>query len=147
MLRLIVPALILLLAACSDSSEQSAVEPRQLPEPETLGTVDADDIPAPLAEPVDDDEEDLFADAGRPAGQIYNQYCVMCHGTGAAGAPRLGDTAAWQRELDHHSLDEIIQNAIEGEGAMPPRGGCMECSDDEIAAVTRFMIEESGIQL
>lgn len=147
--RLFAVLLAALLAACSDSPQQAADDEVALAERSVPATVEAEDIPEPLAEPADGDADsvDLASDSGKPAGQIYNQYCVMCHATGAAGAPKVGDTARWQDELDHHDLDELIQNAIEGEGAMPPRGGCMECSDEDIAKVTRFMLEESGIEL
>lgn len=146
--RWLIILLALTVVACSESPEQSADDTGALPESSPLTAVEADDMPEPLGEPAaDDPAEDLMADSSKPAGQIYNQYCVMCHSTGAAGAPKVGDTARWQEEMDHHSLDELIQNAIEGEGAMPPRGGCMECSDEDIAKVTRFMLEESSIEL
>jgi len=82
-------------------------------------------------------------DSDEPAGprsgeKIYNTYCVACHGTGAAGAPKKGDANAWQERVAQ-GPETLIKHAIAGLNAMPARGTCGDCSDDEIAATVEFL--------
>ena len=79
-----------------------------------------------------------FADA--PA--KYNQYCIACHASGVAGAPKTGDVAAWADRLTK-GIETVYANAINGIGGMPAKGTCMDCSDDEIIATIDYMIENS----
>ncbi|RDV23971.1 cytochrome c5 family protein [Alteromonas aestuariivivens] len=72
---------------------------------------------------------------------VYNAACVACHGAGVLGAPKLHAAADWQPRLDARSLDGLWQNALNGFNAMPPRGTCGNCSDDEIKAAIEYMIE------
>lgn len=72
---------------------------------------------------------------------VYNQACVACHGSGVLGAPKLHVAADWQPRLDERGLDGIWQHALDGFNAMPPRGTCGSCSDDEIKAAIEYMIE------
>ncbi len=74
---------------------------------------------------------------------IYNSKCLACHTTGAAGAPKIGDAAAWQARLDAKGLDGITATAISGIGAMPAKGMCMECSDDDIKTTIEYILEKS----
>ncbi len=71
----------------------------------------------------------------------YNQSCMACHTTGAAGAPMLGDAEAWNERLEK-GMDQVLANAINGVGAMPARGLCMSCSDDDLQALIDYMIEQ-----
>lgn len=76
------------------------------------------------------------------AGQaIYENNCSTCHTTGLAGAPKLGDTAAWA-PLNAEGIDQLVHVAIKGEGAMPPRGGNFNLSDEEIHAAVSYMMEK-----
>jgi len=70
---------------------------------------------------------------------IYMTACFACHGTGAAGAPKLGDNAAWAGRLAQ-GADALLNNAINGKGAMPPKGGRMDLSDADIAAAVDYML-------
>lgn len=81
------------------------------------------------------------AAAGTPA-QLYQGACLACHNTGAAGAPRLGDAAAWS-ERSSRGLDALVSSAINGIGAMPPRGGS-QLSDEQIRQVVEYILAESG---
>ncbi|TDF35515.1 cytochrome c5 family protein [Alteromonadaceae bacterium M269] len=81
------------------------------------------------------------ADAGpRSGSDVYNASCVACHGAGVLGAPKKGDAAGWGPRLEA-GFDTVWQNALNGKGAMPPRGTCGNCSDDDIKAAIEFMIE------
>src|SRR5690554_902847 len=72
----------------------------------------------------------------------YDQYCAMCHGTGMAGAPLLGDADHWGPRVADVGLDTIVANAINGINAMPPRGMCTTCSDEDMAELVDHLIGE-----
>lgn len=78
--------------------------------------------------------------------QVYNAACVACHGPGIGGAPKLGDAAAWSSRIAQ-GLPTVQSRAIEGyqgeQGYMPPKGGRVDLSDDEVLAAVEFMIAES----
>lgn len=80
--------------------------------------------------------------AARSGAEVYAASCAACHNSGAAGAPRLG-AGAWATRLDEKGLDTLVANTISGLGAMPPRGGCSGCSDEEIAAAVDHILDES----
>ena len=77
---------------------------------------------------------------------IVKQYCAACHQTGAAGAPRIGDRAAWGK-LAKAGLDGMLKNALQGKGAMPPRGGGADLSDLELSRAIVYMANQSGASL
>ena len=82
-------------------------------------------------------QEPAQASAGAiPA--LYTQVCPACHVAGVAGAPKLGDKAAWAPRLAL-GIDGLTASAIKGKGAMPPRGGSA-ASDAEIKTVVAFMV-------
>ncbi len=81
--------------------------------------------------------------AGAISGQdIYNRSCVVCHGAGITGAPKVGDAEAWAPRIDQ-GLPTLYDHAINGymgnTGMMPPKGGAMSLSDDEIKAAVDYM--------
>jgi cytochrome c5 len=76
------------------------------------------------------------------ADQIYQAKCLACHDTGAAGAPKTGDAAAWAPRIAQ-GMDTLLANATNGLNAMPPKGLCMECSDADLKAVVQYMVENS----
>ena len=83
------------------------------------------------------------AAAGPKSGEVvYNTNCVACHGTGAAGAPKLGDTAAWAPRIAA-GMDSLIANATNGLKAMPPKGLCMTCSEAELQGAVEYMVNNS----
>lgn len=82
------------------------------------------------------------ASGPRDAETIYNTKCMACHATGAAGAPKTGDAAAWSARMEQ-GMDTVVQHAINGLNAMPPKGTCMDCSDEEIEATVKYMVEQS----
>lgn len=76
----------------------------------------------------------------RTADSIYNTYCMACHGTGAAGAPIKGNSEAWKPHVAKGRAT-LIKHAISGFNAMPPRGTCGDCSDEELASTVDFIIK------
>ncbi|MBC7204154.1 MAG: cytochrome c5 family protein, partial [Pusillimonas sp.] len=78
-----------------------------------------------------------------PAGEkLYNTICLACHAAGVAGAPKLGDKAAWEPRIAQ-GLDAMVSTVISGKGAMPPKGGAVQASDAEIRAAVQFMVSKS----
>lgn len=84
----------------------------------------------------------VAAAAGRSGEQIYNQSCFVCHGAGVAGAPIVGDKGAWTDRIAK-GMDVLMANAANGINAMPPRGTCMDCSDEELQASVQYMVDNS----
>lgn len=84
------------------------------------------------------------ASAGEMAtGQaVYEKSCSSCHTSGIAGAPKLGDKTAWA-PLISDGIDQMVQVAIDGKGAMPPKGGNPDLSNDEVRAAVNYMVEQS----
>lgn len=82
--------------------------------------------------------------APRSGKEVFGAVCTACHSTGAAGAPKVGDKAAWAPRAAQ-GLDTLIKHAINGKGAMPPRGGNPSVTDDEIKATIEYMLKETGV--
>lgn len=81
--------------------------------------------------------------AAAPDGQAtYTQSCFACHGTGAAGAPKLGDNAAWTARIAQGN-DTLYDHALKGFKAMPPKGGNMGLSDDAVKAAVDYLVANS----
>ncbi len=72
---------------------------------------------------------------------IYKNSCAACHGSGALGAPKLG-TSDWAARAEKGS-DTLTANAIAGINAMPPRGACASCSDDDIKETIQYILDNS----
>ena len=81
--------------------------------------------------------------AVRTAESIYNKSCHTCHAAGVAGAPKLGDKTAWAARIAS-GIDALSASVINGKGAMPPKGMCMDCSDDELRQTVEYMMEKSN---
>ncbi|UUD63017.1 c-type cytochrome [Pseudomonas seleniipraecipitans] len=80
------------------------------------------------------------ATAARSADDIVARHCTACHTPGLLGAPKIGDSAAWKARADEQGgMDGILAKAIEGINAMPPKGTCGDCSDDELRAAIEKM--------
>ena len=74
--------------------------------------------------------------------KIYKDNCAMCHKIGLANAPKLGVKSDWTPRLKQ-GMDTLVKKAIAGFGAMPPRGNCITCSDEDIQKTVQYMLEES----
>lgn len=79
--------------------------------------------------------------------QVYNDICYLCHAApGVSGAPVLGDAAVWAPRIAQgmEVLEDRVINGYQGEaGFMPPKGGRMDLSDDEVIAALQFMLDEA----
>jgi cytochrome c5 len=83
------------------------------------------------------------AKGSRSGEDIVTAVCAACHQTGAAGAPKIGDKAAWAPRLAQ-GLDGLVKSATAGKNAMPPKGGAADASDIELARAIAFMANKSG---
>ena len=78
----------------------------------------------------------------RSGDQVYQSSCAACHGAGIMGAPKMGDAGAWSPRVAQ-GMDVLANHAINGFNAMPAKGGCVACSDDEIKAAIVYMVDGS----
>ena len=82
--------------------------------------------------------EPAKTDAAGAVPALYTQICQTCHLAGVAGAPKLGDKAAWAPRLAQ-GIDGLTASAIKGKNAMPPKGGSA-ASDAELKTVVAYMV-------
>ena len=83
------------------------------------------------------------AGALRTGEEIVKTVCGVCHLSGVADAPKIGDAARWGK-LAKEGMRELLKGAIKGKGAMPPRGGNPDLSDTELARAIAYMANQSG---
>jgi len=83
------------------------------------------------------------AASGRSGEEVVKTTCAACHQAGVAGAPKIGDKAQWAPRIKQ-GLQTLVQTALKGKGAMPPKGGNGSLSDDEVARAVVFMANQSG---
>ncbi|SIS42503.1 c-type cytochrome [Neptunomonas antarctica] len=77
----------------------------------------------------------------RSGEEVYTTTCAACHAIGVAGAPKFG-TSDWT-ERNAKGIDALLKTAISGINAMPPRGTCMACSDDELKGAIQHMMDSA----
>ncbi|MCG9598979.1 cytochrome c5 family protein [Vibrio sp. Isolate25] len=75
----------------------------------------------------------------RDGATVYGTFCIACHASGVSGAPKTGDAGDWGPRIAQ-GKDVLKDHAINGFNAMPAKGSCMDCSDDEIVAAIEHMI-------
>ncbi|WP_112478717.1 c-type cytochrome [Vibrio variabilis] len=75
----------------------------------------------------------------RDGATVYNTFCTACHSIGVSGAPKTGDAADWAPRIAQ-GKDVLADHAINGFNAMPAKGSCMDCSDQEIIDAIEHMI-------
>jgi len=79
----------------------------------------------------------------RSGKQVFDEVCAACHGTGAKGAPRVGNQDAWA-PLAARGLTSLTESALNGIRNMPPHGGSPGLSDLEIERAITYMVNRSG---
>ncbi|MBE7423162.1 MAG: cytochrome c5 family protein [Zoogloeaceae bacterium] len=98
----------------------------------------ASKAPAPAAAPAVAPAVVAAPAADEKGKKVYGASCAACHASGVAGAPKLGDKAAWGPRLGG-GLDALTASAIKGKGAMPPKGGNTSIPDADIRAAVEYM--------
>jgi len=111
----------------------AAPEPVAAPEPAAAPAPAA--APEPVAEPV----QIAQADDGFDLQATYQMFCFACHSTGLSGAPLPGDAEAWAPRMEK-GRDEIVEIMNRGLNAMPPKGLCMTCTDDQLWELSQYMV-------
>ena len=81
--------------------------------------------------------------AERSGEQVVNTFCVACHISGVAGAPRIGNKADWQPREDK-DLTELLASVTNGLNAMPAKGLCANCTEQELENAVRYMQEKAS---
>ena len=79
----------------------------------------------------------------RSGKEVVESLCVSCHGTGARGAPKIGDKKAWSK-LSARGLSGLSKSALNGIRGMPPHGGNPNLTDTEIERAITYMVNQSG---
>lgn len=110
----------------SDPMVQAAIEERISP----VGDVNTAEV------------KQAASSGGADGKSIYQSACFACHGTGAAGAPKFGDSGAWGMRIDK-GMDTLVNHAINGFKGMPPRGGNSALSDEEVKAAVKYIVDNS----
>ena len=86
--------------------------------------------------------------AAAPAGEagkgksVYDAACTACHTAGVAGAPKLGDAAAWAPRIKT-GTEALYTSALKGKNAMPPKGGNLAMPDADVKAAVDFMVSQA----
>jgi cytochrome c5 len=81
-------------------------------------------------------------EAAKTPDVVYNTYCQACHATGANKAPVFGKADEWAPRVAK-GIDALYENALNGfnNNAMPARGTCVSCTDDEVKATVDYLVE------
>jgi cytochrome c5 len=80
--------------------------------------------------------------SAKPDGKaVYGAACVACHAAGVAGAPKLGDKAAWAPRIKT-GIEALYASSLKGKGAMPPKGGS-SAPDADVKAAVDYMVAQS----
>lgn len=132
-------ALVALLAVGCSSEEGHVAAPESKPSSETF-VLESETGAQPEASTAKQEQAAAKAEPS-PIEAKYNQSCFACHGTGAAGAPRKGDVEAWKPRLAQ-GMDTLLEHTKKGYRAMPPKGMCFDCTDEQYVELITFMAGE-----
>jgi len=80
--------------------------------------------------------------ADRSGEDVFKAACTICHTAGVAGAPKLGDKAAWAPRIAK-GKEALYTSAIKGIRAMPPKGTCATCTDGELKKAVDYMMAKA----
>ncbi len=77
--------------------------------------------------------------------QVYQTACQLCHGAGIVDAPKFGDKGAWASRVAQ-GMETLYSHALNGyqgkTGVMPPKGGSVQLSDDDVKAAAAYMVSK-----
>ena len=150
----IVPTLALLILVCAGCAEKEATAPGeampvqapspQIMEPEATPPAEAREPAVEPNEPQAASESTADTQTAPVDGQkIYQASCQACHVAGVAGAPKMGDKDAWAPRIAKGN-NALLLSVKNGLNAMPPKGACMSCTDEELEAVIVYMVEQGS---
>ena len=134
--------LLSFLTIAADDFDREQIKKRIRP----IGDVHVASEPASDSKPVTKDiqeKKQTEALVQKPGAKTYEQYCKVCHQNGLAGAPKYRVDSDWKPRMSEKSMDEMVTNAINGINAMPPKGTCMSCSDEDIRLAVEYMVPQS----
>lgn len=80
----------------------------------------------------------VAAASGGDGKSTYEKVCSVCHASGVAGAPKLGDKAAWKSRIATGAA-ALHNSALKGKNAMPPKGGMADLPDGDVVAAVDYM--------
>ncbi|RAP35018.1 cytochrome c5 family protein [Legionella quinlivanii] len=80
--------------------------------------------------------------AKKPGQDTFEQFCSVCHQAGVAGAPKLHDAADWKPRLGK-GIDGLTASATKGLNAMPPKGTCQSCTEQDLKEAIQYMLPPS----
>ncbi len=78
--------------------------------------------------------------AAQPGKDTYSKYCHVCHSAGLAGAPKIQSKSEWAPRCQQKNLKGLLQSAMQGINAMPAKGTCESCSQDDILEAIKYMV-------
>ena len=84
---------------------------------------------------------DISNQSERTGEQVYSM-CQSCHDSGIMDAPKFGSLEDWAPRIER-GIDNLLMVAIAGKGGMPPKGTCMDCSDNELKSAIQYMIDNA----
>ena len=125
--------LLVQLVVSAPSADPAALHSEKVAE--RLQPVGQVEIGAPAAAP-----------GARSGEDIVKTVCAACHQAGVANAPKIGDSAAWGT-LAKKGLPGMMEVALKGKGAMPPKGGAADLTETELARAIVAMANQSGQNL
>ncbi len=125
------------LRAQSDQYTQEIIAERTQP----VGSLNIGDVVAEPTQPVESDSIEVAAASSGES--VYNSVCHICHNAGITGAPKPGDADNWAPRISK-GIDALYANSINGyqgeTGIMPPKGGNMSLSDDDVKAAVDYLV-------
>lgn len=126
MIRLVLTlSVLMLVAACSDSGNPNAASAEADPLRPTQAQVDFANSAAPADEAI---------------AKIYQRSCRNCHAIAGVSAPLTGHVEDWSQRISERGRDGLLRSTKFGYRAMPARGLCGNCSDEEYLALIDFMM-------
>jgi len=135
--RLISAALLALLAiagsAASTADEVSDAVAERIAPVGSICKSGEDCAAAPVA---------AAASGPRSGEELYKTKCTTCHAVGVSGAPKMGNADDWAPRIAQGD-ETLFNHAWNGLNAMPAKGLCMDCSEDEIKAAIAYMVDAS----
>jgi cytochrome c5 len=117
---------------------EPAAKPVASPPPAAAAATPATAAPAPAVAATPTPPAPAQTTAAGDGKAIYDKVCVACHGTGAAGAPKAGDRAAWAPRLKS-GIPALYNSALKGKNAMPAKGGNASLSDADVKAAVDYL--------